>query len=81
MKRIVNGLMYDTEKADLISTSGDYIINECLYRTKNGRYFLYKYIGGSEFLQPLNLIEVFQWLSDHDPDTALELFPDKIKEA
>ena len=81
MKRIVNGLLYDTESADLMSASGDYMINECLYRTKNGRYFLYRYIDGLEFLEPLNSIEVFRWLSDNDPDLALELFPEKIKEA
>ena len=81
MKKIINGLLYDTENADLISATGNHIISECLYRTKNGRYFLYEYLDGYEFLRPLNSIEVFRWLSDNDPDLALELFPEKIKEA
>jgi len=47
MKRIIDGLVYDTEKAEVVadyyySHKGDFnYIKEKLYKTSNGRYFLY----------------------------------------
>ena len=40
MKRIVSGLLYDTEKAEMISEREYSVFSEILYRTKKGRFFL-----------------------------------------
>jgi len=101
MKRIVNGLLYDTEKAEKISEfkrSSDRIYDwwlgaecrvhqrEVLYRTKKGRYFIHsssKALGEcNETIVPLAEDEAFQWLIEHDPEKAKEVFPGKhIEEA
>jgi len=114
MKRIVNGLLYDTEKAEIISkyktshnSTYDWWLGiqhqttryEILYRTKKGRYFLLKQsrtLGKcgdtivpltdegecNETIVPLTDEEAFSWLAEHDPDKAIELFPEKhIEEA
>ena len=101
MKRIVNGLLYDTEKAKVISKiervtdrTYDYQLGidfrtkwcEILYRTKRNRYFLLKQIQSlgrcSEYIVPITDEEAFDWLAEHDPDKAIELFPRKhIEEA
>jgi len=95
MKRIVSGLLYDTAKAEVVSkfeplcdsTSYKWW-SETLYRTKKGNYFLYgrgmplsKY-PAKEVIKPLTSNEAFEWLAEHDPDKAIELFPEKhIEEA
>jgi len=102
MKRIVEGLLYDTEKAEAISTYEPFSDRtkfqwwrETLYRTKNGRYFLHgeggamsKYAdvypggaSGGEVIRVMTEDEAFEWLAEYDPDKALELFPERIKEA
>ena len=44
MRKIVNGKLYDTEIAKLITGwnkgEGYFYISECLYRTKKGAFFL-----------------------------------------
>ena len=80
MKRIVNNLLYDTEKAQIISKREYHVFSETLYRTKKGRYFLYKHYPNSELrsgIRPITNVEAFQWLSEYDPDKAIELFPDE----
>ncbi len=81
MKRIVDGLLYDTEKAELVSQSKTTPFGGQLYRTKKGQYFVYEKICDIEEIKPLNADETFEWLSKHDPDKAIELFAERIEEA
>ncbi len=93
MKRIINGLLYDTEKAGLICEwDSDYdfmkdiVYHNVLYRTKAGRYFLYetgRVLGQPtpEFIKPLTEERAFEIMAEYNPDKAAEFFPDKIKEA
>jgi hypothetical protein len=53
MKKVINGLLYDTEKAEAVANYsnnrgyGDFkALEETLYRTKNGRWFIHG-IGGA----------------------------------
>jgi hypothetical protein len=87
MKKVVNGKLYDTEKAELVASwsfgnPGDFeYVNEELYVTKKGVWFLYgeggakscysKQIGsntfsGSERIFPLTPEEAKQWMEEHD---------------
>jgi len=81
MKRIVNGLMYDTDTAELVCQSNIARFVNRLFRTKKGRYFVYEKIGDIEDIKPLNEDETFEWLSKHNPDKAIELFSERIVEA
>jgi len=85
MKKIINGLLYDTEKAEVISKREYLVFSETLYRTKKGRFFLFKHYPDSELRTGIEVItknEAFLWLADYDPDKALEIFPDEnIEEA
>ncbi len=85
MKRIVSGLLYDTEKAEMISEREYSVFSETLYRTKKGRFFLFRYYPDSKLktgIQVITKTEAFQWLADYDPDRALKIFPDEnIEEA
>ena len=101
MKKIINGLLYDTNKAEVISvferSSGriyDWWIGveyqvyqrETLYRTKKGRFFVLSRTEAlgehNETIVPLTENEAFQWLIEHDPEKAAEVFPGKhIEEA
>lgn len=87
MRVIRNGLIYDTDKAkhlaaDSFSYPGDfsYWLEE-LYKTPNGRYFLYgeggpkskyaKYLGngntgGSSDIVPLSGEQALEWMESHD---------------
>ena len=82
MKKIINGRLYDTEKADVVTASGPKEFREILYRTKKNRYFLYENFAGIESLKPMTDDEAYSYLCEHDPDKALELFPwKKVDEA
>ncbi len=93
MKRVVNGLLYDTEKAELLCKwDSDYdfmkdiVYHNTLYRTKAGRYFLLKagkVLGQPipEFIRPLTDERAFEIMIEHNPDKVAEFFPNKIKEA
>ena len=78
MKKIVNGLLYDTEKAQLVSRyigpSGNHMT---LYRTRIGRYFLYRKWRRIETIDTMTDEEAFEWLAEHDPDKAIEEFPNR----
>ena len=92
MKKIIDGLLYDTKKAELLCKwNSDYDYLKCtlwhnyLYRTKAGRYFLFKAgieLGFTkETIKPLTDEEAFKILVERDPGKAREFFPNKIKEA
>jgi len=82
MKKIINGRLYDTEKADVVTVSGPKEFREILYRTKKNRYFLYKNLAGTEILKPMTDDEAYSYLCEHDPDEAIKNFPWKeVEEA
>ena len=103
MKKIIDGKRYDTETADDIADWGNGLgctdfrnINESLYRTKNGAWFLAgsggamtRYSvsngnmssGGSDIIV-LTDDEARRWLEDHDYNDTLETyFSDQISDA
>ncbi len=69
MKKIVDGLVYDTDKSELIYT--DLIKNRELYKTKKGRYFML-YATGE--IAPKTEESVMEYLAEHDVDKYIELF-------
>jgi len=77
MKKIVNRLLYDTEKAEAVSKYETLSCSETLYRTEKGRYFLHRQCPDTnvETIQTMTDEEAFKWLGEHDPDKAIELFP------
>ena len=84
MKKIVNGLLYDTEKAEAVSKCETLSDIETLYRTKKGRYFLHRQCPDTnvETIRTITDEEAFEWLGEHDPDKAIELFPwKKVEDA
>lgn len=103
MKAIIDGLRYDTQRAERVATheSGHppddfHYIEETLYRTENGRWFLHGrggamtrysesvgngWKGGSE-LRPLTPDEAMAWLEQHNRVQELETwFAEHIREA
>lgn len=63
LKKVVNGLLYDTDTADMIAEPlGN--LDAFLFRTKNKRWFLYKiYLNGVD-LWPINEDEAKERLAD-----------------
>lgn len=93
MKKIINGKLYDTEKADLIlkfrkkvnikSLFGDIYTwaNSELYKTKNDAWFE---VVGVNFENPeINSIttEQAKEIIITDPDKFCELYPNEVEDA
>ena len=103
MKMVTGGLKYDTETATLVAEdcngydrSNNNYWTEQLYRTRNGRWFLYKAGGANtqymvklcdgrgfgESIEILNEEAVKAWLEDHNQAEAYEkFFGDEIQDA
>lgn len=104
MKRVINNLIYDTatakEIADWSNDLGDGDFGDCfeqLYRTKNGRFFIYGEGGantqwnkpagnmrtGGEGIIPLTEQEAIGWCETHeiDADTILKHFGADLEDA
>lgn len=69
MKRIINGLMYDTDVSDVIFT--DEINMRRLYRSQNGRFFMFFQNGE---IVPKDEESVKKYLGEHDTEKYIELF-------
>lgn len=77
MKKIICKVEYDTEKSELIAkfTNGSFGdpagYEESLYKTADGKYFIYCY-GGAESIYPEETIKrlaqakVDLWLAEHN---------------
>ena len=78
MKKIVNGLLYDTEKAEVVSKYKAAEGLMTLYRTKKGHYFLHTNYTTFEEIRVMTVDKTFEWLANYDLDKAKELFPEKI---
>lgn len=103
MKKIINGKIYNTKTAELIHEYDNGIygndfrsLDEALYKTKKGAYFIagsggpmtkYARICGDsqssgEGIKVLSEEEAVTWLEKHDGDAALEKhFKERIEEA
>ncbi len=77
MKKIICKVEYDTEKSELIAkfTSGEFGdpagYEESLYKTADGKYFIYCYGGNEsihseETIKRLAQTKVDQWLAEHN---------------
>jgi hypothetical protein len=103
MKKIINRKVYNTETAELLHawcnrravTDFSYV-EEALYRTKKGAFFLYgsggamsgyavshgNTCGGGSDIAPLDKDEALRWLEKHGGEEVLEkLFPEELEEA
>ena len=104
MKKVINGLLYNTDTAkEIASCSNGYsssdfnYCKETLYKTNNGRYFLYGRGGANtryrtqvgsntwssgENIIALSLDSALSWAESYaDPDDFLNEFADAIEEA
>lgn len=103
MRRVIEKKVYDTDNALMIAEDWNGLggndfrsLNEELYKTKKGNYFLYgsggpltKYgkssgnqtFGSSEII-PMSKQEAYQWLEQHSETEAIEeFFLDEFEEA
>jgi len=103
MKKIIEGVVYNTETAELLAEnwngcdrSNFHFLNEGIYRTKKGRYFLfgeggaaskyakngYQVSSSGKTIIPLTEDELFELLQDWNEVELIEtLFSDRIQEA
>ena len=104
MKKVIGNKVYDIETAEEFHawdngcTPTDFYYRlKVLFRTPNGRYFIYhkggpktdmvvksgnKTYSGSSSIEAVDENEVFEFLQEHDGDELLlELFPEKVEEA
>ena len=70
MKKIINGRVYDTEKAKELGTYANYgswndfsHLEETLYRKKTGEYFLFG--EGGRRIMPMTYDEAREWAEKH----------------
>jgi len=84
MKRVINGKVFDTGTAELLSSfyfgsPGDInFIDESLYRTKRGAYFLAgshqvdnNSWSGGKAIFPLTIEEALEWAETHDTESEV----------
>lgn len=69
MKKIINGLLYDTDKSELIYTDLD--TKRRLFRTENNRFFI-AYLNGE--IVPKTEEQAKDYLGEHDIDKYIEIF-------
>lgn len=69
MKKIVKGLMYDTDKSELVHI--DKARKRQLYNTQNGNYFMF-YVSGD--ILPVTEDFVKDYLGENDIEKYIELF-------
>ena len=72
MEKIIKGKIYSTEKSVLITNCGIHNLelnldelNEILYKTKNGEYFIYTYVcniinGDNKLWEDLKILDIFE---------------------
>jgi hypothetical protein len=104
MQKLIDGKLYDTEQAEEIASWSNGLsysdfnhMDESLYRTESGRWFIHggggpktKYrkpaagggVSGSEDIRALSEDEAFQWLQRHNlVEEAQTYFADRIEPA
>lgn len=103
MKKIINGLRYDTDKSNPVHAwsngfpdSDFHHCEEVLYRTDNGRWFLFGEGGAlsiysgkhgndrtaGRHIEPFTKTQAYEWLEEHDGSKMIEKhFPGSIADA
>lgn len=69
MKKVINGLLYNTDTAKEIGRiDNKSIFNhkiEALYRKRTGEYFFYEKNNRYELITPLETDEALEWIKEH----------------
>lgn len=96
IKIIYNRLIYDTDRASAIAewTNGQHMgdpayLEQTLFRTKNGRWFLYEEGGpessvardGGQTMRPLPDDMALEWLARVNVDLCIAHFGDLLQDA
>jgi len=66
MKGIIDGKIYDTEKAQEIASDWEDDVSETLYRTEKGEYFLY-----TQRIISLTKGEALAWCEENEIDSEV----------
>ena len=69
MKKVINGLLYNTDTAKEIGVLDNRsVFNrkiEALYRKRTGEYFLYEKNNRYELITPFETDEAVEWIEEH----------------
>lgn len=71
MKKIIDGLLYDTDKATLVWQEDKFRKRNLYFRTEKGNYFV---LYSSKVIQPITEEKFKEILGEADPDRYIELF-------
>ena len=69
MKKVINGLLYDTDKSELLHQDKD--LRRSYYKTKNGRYFIAYRTGEISVIAEERIRDI---LIEYNYDKYVELF-------
>ena len=83
MKEYMEGVRYDTNKAEHIASHWGTNHQEMLYRTLKGHWVLvYEFKAPGTAMNPLTEAQAESWMRDHQLMDALdECFPGKVEDA
>jgi len=85
MKKQIGDLIYDTDKAEKLCTNRNIFLWEVLYKTSNGRFFLFNsrvLKEGSDDIVDLSLKKAKEFFNEHgDSSRYEEVFGSKVQEA
>src|SRR5690348_15168646 len=75
-KRIIDGKTYNTETATLLGQweADDTPIEEALFKTRHGAYFIYVFLDTKpdEWIKPLTAAEAQSWMEEHSRPELIE---------
>lgn len=71
MKKIVDGLLYDVDKATLIYKDDKHRQTRSYYKTNNGNYFC---VYGDDKINPMTEDEIKELLGEDNIDVYLKFF-------
>lgn len=71
MKKIIDGLLYDTDKATLVWQEDKFRKRNLYFKTEKGNYFV---LYSSKVIQPVTEEKFKEILGEADPDRYIELF-------
>ncbi|MBR2493283.1 MAG: hypothetical protein IKB64_07495 [Paludibacteraceae bacterium] len=71
MKKIIKGVLYDTDKAELLYTYVSFRKRKLYYRTEKHNYFC---VYSNKEIQPMTEDEFKEFIGEVDPYKYIELF-------
>jgi len=71
MKKIIKGVLYDTDKAELLYTYVQFRKRKMYYRTEKLNYFC---VYSNKEIVPMTEDEFKEFIGEVDPDKYIELF-------